>query len=148
MLDNWIDVRKKQIKEAVDPKITINKIGELNAYFTVKEINNVDYTQVKKSKNKIILYLSKGYKVLEYTPLDKFCNARIYVNDENEIYQYYFDIIDEVKIENEIPFYNDLYLDVVYDNDEKVKEKMHIAKNESTLRMIDEDELKDALKKV
>ena len=143
-LDKWVDVRKKQIREATDTNITIKKIEELNCYFTIKEINDVDVNNEILFKNPRCQRIDKNFKVLEYTPIDEKYNVRVFVNDKNEIYEYYLDITDGMKLENGIPYYNDLFLDVIYYKD---KEIMRKASRNKELSIIDQDELQEALEK-
>lgn len=141
-LNNWVDVRKKQIGEATDSKITIKKLEDINCYFTVKEINAIDenfhvivkYPELKK--------LDKNFKVLEYTPLDKKYNVRAYVNDKDEIFEYYIDVIDGMEIRDGVPYYNDLFLDIIY---YKNKEIMKKSLQKEEIQIIDQEDLQEAL---
>lgn len=45
-LNKWVDVRKKQTREVTDMDVTIVKDENLNAYITLKEVN--DLTQPHK----------------------------------------------------------------------------------------------------
>ena len=58
---------------------------------------------------------------------------------KKEILEYYFDIIAENKIKDGIPYYNDLYLDVVYFQPAATKEGTYI-------QLVDCNELEEALK--
>ena len=138
-LNKWVDVRKKQIREATDTNITIKKLENLNCYFTVKEINAIDENSEIIRKHPSCRKIDKNFKMLEYTPIDKNYNVRAYVNDKNEIFEYYIDITDGMEVREGIPYYNDLYLDVIYNNDKNIES---VEKN---LYLIDEDELEDAL---
>lgn len=144
-LNKWVDVRKKQIREATDTSIIVKKLDNLNCYFTVKEINAIDENCEIIRKHPSCRKIDKNFKMLEYTPIDKNYNVRAYVNDKNEIFEYYLDVTDGMEVREGIPYYNDLYLDVIYYND---KEKMHELKQnncEENLYITDEDELEDAL---
>ena len=77
---------------------------------------------------------------MEYTPLDKNYNVRVHINDKLEILEYYFDITLKNEIRNEVPYYNDLYLDVVYYQPAATKDSTYIY-------LSDEREIKDALNK-
>ena len=141
-LNNWVDVRKKQIGEATDTNIIIKKLEDINCYFTVKEINAIDenfhvivkYPELKK--------LDKNFKMLEYTPIDKDYNVRAYVNDKDEIFEYYIDVIDGMELRGGVPYYNDLYLDIIYYKD---KETMKKSKQNKQIRIIDQADLQKAL---
>lgn len=142
-LNNWVDVRKKQIREATNTKITIKKLDELNCFFTVKEIKAIDenfpvivkYPQLKK--------IDKDFKMLEYTPIDKNYNVRAYVNDKDEIFEYYLDVTDGMELREGVPYYNDLFLDIIYYKDKEIMRKS--TKSEQELRIIDHADLKSAL---
>ena len=117
-LDKWVDVRKKQTREVTDMTVTIVKDESLNSYITLKEVNDLTKPHKIPVNGRWITKLDKNYTILEYTPLDKLYNVRVHINDKEQILEYYFDIIlqNEIrKIEGkDIPFYNDLYLDVIY----------------------------------
>lgn len=142
-LNKWVDVRKKQIREATDTNITIKKLDDLNCYFTVKEINGIDENHEIIRNKPLYKKIDKNFKMLEYTPIDKNYNVRAYVNDKNEIFEYYLDVTDGMELRDGVPYYNDLFLDVIYYNDKKIMKKT--SKVQEELRIIDQDELEDAL---
>lgn len=141
-LDKWVDVRKKQTREVTDMTVTIVKDESLNSYITLKEVNDLTKPHKIPVNGRWITKLDKNYTILEYTPLDKLYNVRVHINDKEQILEYYFDIIlqNEIrKIEGkDIPFYNDLYLDVIYY--QKVA-----TQTDNFMLLDDRDELKDAL---
>lgn len=141
-LDKWVDVRKKQTREVTDMTVTIVKDESLNLYITLKEVNDLTKPHKIPVNGRWITKLDKNYTILEYTPLDKLYNVRVHINDKEQILEYYFDIIlqNEIrKIEGkDIPFYNDLYLDVIYY--QKVA-----TQTDNFILLDDRDELKDAL---
>ena len=140
-LDKWVDVRKKQTREVTDMTVTIVKDESLNSYITLKEVNDLTKPHKIPVNGRWITKLDKNYTILEYTPLDKLYNVRVHINDKEQILEYYFDIIlqNEIrKIEGkDIPFYNDLYLDVIYY--QKVA-----TQTDNFILLDDRDELKDA----
>ena len=141
-LDKGVDVRKKQTREVTDMTVTIVKDESLNSYITLKEVNDLTKPHKIPVNGRWITKLDKNYTILEYTPLDKLYNVRVHINDKEQILEYYFDIIlqNEIrKIEGkDIPFYNDLYLDVIYY--QKVA-----TQTDNFILLDDRDELKDAL---
>lgn len=141
-LDKWVDVRKKQTREVTDMTVTIVKDESLNSYITLKEVNDLTKPHKIPVNGRWITKLDKNYTILEYTPLDKLYNVRVHINDKEQILEYYFNIIlqNEIrKIEGkDIPFYNDLYLDVIYY--QKVA-----TQTDNFILLDDRDELKDAL---
>ena len=142
ILDKWVDVRKKQTREVTDMTVTIVKDESLNSYITLKEVNDLTKPHKIPVNGRWITKLDKNYTILEYTPLDKLYNVRVHINDKEQILEYYFDRIlqNEIrKIEGkDIPFYNDLYLDVIYY--QKVA-----TQTDNFILLDDRDELKDAL---
>ena len=138
-LNKWVDVRKKQVREVTDMDITIKKLEEKNTYITLKEVKAVEQPYSVYINGERVKKLAKDFTIIEYTPLDKKYNVRIHVNDKKEILEYYFDIIAENKIKDGIPFYNDLYLDVVYFQPAATKEGTYI-------QLVDCNELEEALK--
>lgn len=142
-LNKWVDVRKKQIREAIDTNITIKKIEDLNCYFTVKEINKIDENNELICNYPSCRKIDKNYKMLEYTPVDENYNVRVFVNDKNEIFEYYIDITNGMELRDGVPYYNDLYLDVIYYNNKEIMRKVSDTKDQ--LRLVDTEELEDAL---
>ena len=138
-LNKWVDVRKKQVREVTDMDITIKKLEEKNTYITLKEVKAVEQPYSVYINGERVKKLDKDFTIIEYTPQDKKYNVRIHVNDKKEILEYYFDIIAENKIKDGIPFYNDLYLDVVYFQPAATKEGTYI-------QLVDCNELEEALK--
>lgn len=67
--------------------------------------------------------------------MEQFYNVRVFLDRNAEVLGYYFDISRGNGVEENIPYYDDLYLDIIHcpaDNDFTV--------------IVDEDELLDALK--
>lgn len=142
-LNQWVDVRKKQIREATDTNITVKKLDNLNCYFTVKEINEIDENCEIIRDHPSCRKIDKNFKMLEYTPVDKKYNVRAFVDDKDEIFEYYLDVTDGMELREGIPFYNDLFLDIIYYND---KDKMKkYTDREDNLYILDQDELEEAL---
>lgn len=113
---------------------------ELNIYFDKEEY----YLSVKKFinvKNPFIiesgLYLiDNGYYIVEVIPKKENYIMRVYFNEKKERIEYYFDITLENGLDKEsnIPYYDDLYLDIT-------------VNIEGKLKVLDEDELIEALDK-
>ncbi len=109
-----VDVRKKYTKEAKEMEITIVKLGELNAYLTLKEIKKVTNPYAMYINGELVKKIDKNYTILEYTPLDENYNVRVHIDDKQNILEYYFDITKGNCIEDGIPYYDDLYLDIAF----------------------------------
>lgn len=76
-----------------------------------------------------------NYKWLQfYDDTSKICLTTIY-DEKNEIVEWYFDIAREIGKENDVPYEDDLYLDVV-------------LKPNGEVTLLDEDELKEAFERM
>ena len=104
---------KTYMKEAINYEIVV--IKELpDLFITIKKYNEMDGTfSLPDYKGEIITYIDKGHYVVEITPLKENYNIRFYLDKEKRIISYYADITlfngEEVKV----PYYVDLYLDVL-----------------------------------
>ena len=76
---------------------------------------------------------NSGCKWLEFYPENSNVAMTVAFNHENRILNWYFDIINKIGIENDNPYFEDLYLDVTL----TPKNKMEL---------LDEEELEEALK--
>ncbi len=108
-------------------------LDETDKYIVVKKL-------IKLSKKKYIIknnitLMDNGYYLIEIVPKNKNYALRIFLNDQKEPVEYYIDITKENGIDKDtkIPYFIDLYLDIIIQNNGEVN-------------IIDEDELKDALK--
>ena len=59
--------------------------------------------------------ISNGYYLVEIMPKDDYYVMRAYLDNNKEVQEYYFDIVSSKGIDEQtnMPFYDDLYLDVV-----------------------------------
>ncbi len=103
-----------------------------NYYISIKKINEID----KKFKYGNLVYMDNGYYIVEFTPLEENYNGRVFLDKERNVIFYYFDISRKNGVINNIPYYYDLYLDVIYCPYQRDK-----------IIIDDEDELRDALSK-
>ena len=85
-------------------------------------------------ENKKITLLDDGYYMVEYIPLNENYAVRTFIDKDKNVLQNYIDISLENGTKYGMPYYNDLYLDVIKD----------YSKNQSVF-FDDENELKDAL---
>lgn len=56
--------------------------------------------------------LDDGYSIVEYLPKNKLYNMRVFFDNKNRPLCYYFDVNNGNGLENGMPWYDDLYLDV------------------------------------
>lgn len=99
-------------------------------YLSVKKIIKIDNPFFSTDN---ICLIDNNYYIVEVIPKEENYCMRIFFNQDKERLLYYFDITLENGIDKDsnIPFYDDLYLDIVLKND--------------NIEILDEDELLDAL---
>lgn len=112
--------------------VFINKIEE-EYCLTIKKINKIDQPFVVQEFGKNMVFIDDGYYIVEFTPLNQFYNARVFLDRNANVIGYYFDMSRENGLRDNIPYYDDLYLDVVYFPDEN-----------NLIEVLDEDELLEA----
>lgn len=122
-----VDVRKKCTREVIDMDITIVKLDELDAYLTLKEFKEVTDSYSMYVNGELVKKIDKNFTLVEYTPLHENYNVRAFVDDKCNIIEYYFDITNGNIIENGIPYYDDLYLDVVFFQEYATKSSTFIS---------------------
>ncbi len=117
----------------------VNKY-ELNIYFdkedyflSVKKFIDVEKPFILESG---LCLIDNGYYIVEVIPKKENYAMRVYFNEKKKRIEYYFDISLENGLDEEsnIPYYNDLYLDITINREGEIK-------------VLDEDELLDALNK-
>ena len=122
------------MRGVTDWEMVVIKKETENYYIVIKKINKIDQPFVKNKFGKNTVYIDNGFYILEFTPLDDFYNVRVYLDKEANVIGYYFDISRGNGVEDNIPYYDDLYLDVVYFPNEN-----------DLIEVLDEDELLNAL---
>lgn len=122
------------MREATKSIIKTKKIEEINSYVTYKHIlETTKRCEIYINGRKVAL-ADKGYSILEYSPIDKLYNVRIFIDDNENILLYYFDVISNSEyIDGEI-YYDDSYLDVLLFTDKATG-------NSSYIHLDDESEL-------
>lgn len=126
---------KTYMRGVSDWDLVIIKRRLENYYLTIKRINEIDKKFIRKDvKNEILI--DNGYYIVEFTPIDKFYNVRAYLDTNLEVIEYYFDISRGNGIDENIPYYDDLYLDIIYN-----------PSDNNDLKLDDENELLEALLK-
>ena len=127
---------KTYLRGVSDWDLIIQKRKSENYYITIKRINEIDKPFVVDITGKNKVCLDNGYYLIEFTPLDKYYNVRIFLDIDANITGYYFDISRGNGVEENIPYYDDLYLDIIYCPDDN-----------DFITIVDEDELLEALNK-
>lgn len=110
MRQKFID--KIYMREVLDKEWYLEKNEEINGYIALKYIKEIKKPLKTFCNGKKYVGLDKGYSILEYVPLDRKYNCRVFFDTLNRPLCFYFDINNGSGIENDIPWYDDLYLDV------------------------------------
>ena len=105
-----------------------------NYCLSMKRINEIDQPFVVNISGQSIVFIDNGYYIVEFTPLEQFYNVRVFLDRNAEVLGYYFDISRGNGMENNVPYYDDLYLDII-----------HCPADDSFTMIDDEDELLEAL---
>lgn len=124
---DWLRLLKK--------KFTLKYIRneEFDGYVSIIEIEKVREPLIKSMLGREVCAVDDGYIWLQHVPVDKHYALTTMYNSKKEIVEWYFDITKQNGIDEKgIPFFDDLYLDVV-------------VLPTSDILLLDEDELKEAL---
>lgn len=138
MLKRMITKRTKKtvttyMKEAIDYDLLAIKQSE-DLFITIKKYKKMSGKfSLKNSLGEEVTYIDEGYYVIELTPIKENYNIRYYINKNREIIDYYIDISLFNGVLDKVPFYVDLYLDI-----------LHYSIDDS-VAFTDEDELQEAL---
>jgi len=100
-------------------------------YACLVKVENMDKPLIVNNGIEEICIMDNGYELIEIYPDNGKYALTIMYDDKGNIIQWYFDISKEIGIENDIPYEDDLYLDMV------------ITK-EGNKSILDEDELLEA----
>lgn len=124
--DEWTCIQSKRISS-----ITVNT-NLFNGYIGLISIEEVDKPQIWKFNGEEIVVCNKGLKWLTILPKNEYYCITAMMDEHYKIILWYIDMIASQGIEDGIPYFYDLYLDlVVYPNGDIVEDDM--------------DELKQAL---
>ncbi|MBR3324502.1 MAG: GNAT family N-acetyltransferase [Clostridia bacterium] len=133
----WISLKKRYAdmfnSEKAKAKLKVNSVEE---EFFKGDIYFYDFNEVKK---KILLPNGKtlidvNYKWLEFYDYSSKVKLTAVYDENNEIFEWYFDIARKIGKEKGIPYEDDLYLDVV-------------LRPDGEIILLDEDELEEAYNK-
>lgn len=118
------------MKDVLDSEI---KIEEKDDHFLcVKKIKKVSNKFITKQG---LCLIDDGYFIVEVLPKNKNYSMRVFLDKDRNILEYYFDItfLNGFDKDLNVPFYDDLYLDILVLNEEIIVK--------------DEDEILEALNK-
>ena len=86
---------------------------EFKGYVSLLKINNVTEPLNVQYKDKKVCIVDDGYIWLQHFPTDVHHSLTTMFNSKGEVVQWYVDICYRNGIENDVPFMEDLYLDIV-----------------------------------
>lgn len=125
---NWTRIIERRFK------LTYVEEKEFKGYVSIIYIDKVKEPLVIEVAGRYVCLANDGFIWIQHFPKD--CNYALttMINEKHEVIQWYFDICNGNKINfSGIPYYDDLYLDVVL-----------LPTGE--ILLLDEDELEEALK--
>lgn len=99
---------------------------KLNGHIGLKYIKQMSKPVIVFSNGKQYTGLDKGYTILEYVPQNTGYNARVFFDTQNQPICFYFDINNGTGVQNNMPWYDDLYLDVIMECPVITKGDYHI----------------------
>ena len=127
-------ISKTYIRGVTDWDFIIIKRKEENYYLSIKRINEIDQAFIIEKFGQKTVFMDNGYYIVEFTPLNQFYNGRVFLDKSANVIGYYFDMSLGNGVEDNIPYYDDLYLDVIYSQNQN-----------GIIELEDENELLEAL---
>ncbi len=127
-------VSKTYMRGVSSWEFIVTKNEDEDFFLCIKKNNKIDGPFEVQTEHGTTLFIDDGYYIVEYTPMNKLYNGRVYLDRDLDEIEYYFDISNGNGLEDNIPYYDDLYLDLI------IKPRKG---NEQ--EVCDENELKDAL---
>lgn len=92
---------------------------EKNAFISIKQILRTQSPfTILNPKGQEVTLIDTGYYIVEFTPMGAFWNGRVFLDEKQKVLEYYFDMSLQNGVEDGVPYYDDLYLDVIYDPNE------------------------------
>ena len=135
----WISLKKRYADRHVGRKANKSKqkVMSVNEKYFTGDIYFYDFIEVKE---KIVIpngkcIMDNNYKWLEFYDYNSKVKLTAIYDENNEIIEWYFDIAREIGKEKDVPYEDDLYLDVV-------------VTPEGEIILLDEEELKNALNRM
>ncbi len=124
----WTRVLKRR------DKLSYVKNEKFSGYISVIYVEKVKKPLIKNLNGQKVCIVDNGYTWVIFMPDNLMYSLTMMINDKNEIVQWYFDICKAYEIsESGVPFFEDLYLDIV-------------VLPSGKLILLDEDELSHAFK--
>ena len=137
MRQKFID--KIYMREVLDKVWYLEEGEDFNGYIALKYVKEISKPLSIFCNGKKKVGLDKGFSILEYVPLERNYNCRVFFDEKNRPLCFYFDINNGTGVENGMPWYDDLYLDVTMECPQMTETGYYI-------RLDDEAEFKMARK--
>lgn len=102
------------MRETTKSTIKTIKDNSLNAYITYKHIDETSKRCEIFINGRKVALADKNYTILEYSPIDELYNVRVFIDDEDNILLYYFDVISNTFFKDGEVYYEDMFLDVLF----------------------------------
>ena len=77
------------MREVLEKEIKIIKNEELNSYITFKKIIKTSSPCRMYINGRKVIIVDNGYTIIEYSPLDKKYNVRLFIDNNKNILLYY-----------------------------------------------------------
>lgn len=115
--DEWKCIKtKKHLGRQVNTDL-------FKGYVSVLEIEKVDEKQVWKFNGEDLVICDEGFKWLSILPQDDFYCITAMMNENEEILLWYIDMIADQGVDPDgVPYFDDLYLDLIVYPDGSIKE--------------------------
>lgn len=110
MRQKFID--KVYMREVTEKVWHLEKDENGQMYIALKFVKEIEKPLTAFCNGKKYVGLDKGYSILEYVPTNRNYNCRVFFDRQNRPICFYFDINNGNGVENGMPWYDDLYLDV------------------------------------
>ncbi len=110
MRKKFID--KVYMRDVLEKEWYLEQNEEFGGYIALKYLKKVKEPSYAFCNGKEYVGIDDGYTILEYVPSDKGYNCRVFFDKINRPMCYYFDINNGNGVEDGMPWYDDLYLDV------------------------------------
>ena len=86
---------------------------QFQGYVTLLKLNKVSSPLVAQYNEETVCIVDNGFSWLQHFPSNEHYSVTTMFNAEGEIVQWYIDICHENGIENDVPWMDDLFLDVI-----------------------------------
>lgn len=111
-------MRKKYINQVYMKEVKsfdwyLEENKDFNGYIALKHIKKMSRPIMATYNGFYYVGLDENYSIMEYVPQNRGYNCRVFFDDDSSPILFYFDINNGVGIDDGMPWYDDLYLDVI-----------------------------------